>query len=99
MEQRGAAVGTMVRGCSLVRRAAVVAALGMFGAVGFPLPGAGPSPAAAAPPCTVSWSSSAGGEWHIGANWSGGQMPTPADDVCIDLPGDYWVILTGPAEI
>jgi len=36
--------------------------------------------------------------WNIGANWSGGTVPTASDDVVIDLPGTYVVdIINTPA--
>jgi hypothetical protein len=89
----------MVRAGSVARRTGVVAALGMIGAVGVPVPWAVPPPASATPSCTVSWVNPAGGQWDDGTSWSGGKMPTPADDVCIDHPGTYKVILAGATEI
>jgi hypothetical protein len=36
---------------------------------------------------TVSWINAAGGSWNTPANWSGGALPGPNDDVVIDLAG------------
>lgn len=38
---------------------------------------------------TISWINVAGGDWNIGANWSGGVVPTAADAAVIALPGTY----------
>lgn len=43
---------------------------------------------------TISWTNAAGGSWSVGSNWSGGVVPTAADDVVIALPGTY-AITTG----
>ena len=52
------------------------------------------APASAAePPCTVRWVNPAGGAWGDSASWSGGTVPGPLDDVCIDTPGTYRVTL------
>jgi hypothetical protein len=40
---------------------------------------------------TVSWINPAGGAWELGGNWSSGAVPGVADDVVIDLPGDFTV--------
>ncbi len=39
---------------------------------------------------TVSWVGGSG-DWNAPANWSGGALPGPADDVVIDLPGDLTI--------
>jgi hypothetical protein len=40
---------------------------------------------------TVSWTNTAGGNWSTAANWSGGVLPTAADDVLITAAGTYTV--------
>jgi len=39
----------------------------------------------------VSWAVNASGDWDVGANWSTGAVPGPADDACIDVPADITV--------
>ena len=41
---------------------------------------------------TISWINAAGGNWNVGANWSGGAVPAAADDAVIALPGTYDVL-------
>ncbi|MEM1055932.1 MAG: hypothetical protein AAGI52_10435, partial [Bacteroidota bacterium] len=41
--------------------------------------------------CTTSWTNAVGGDWNDAANWSGGAIPGPADDACVDLAGTYIV--------
>ncbi|HEY5428590.1 MAG TPA: hypothetical protein VIK04_05685 [Solirubrobacteraceae bacterium] len=41
---------------------------------------------------TISWINVAGGDWNVGANWSGGAVPTAADDAVIALPGTYDIL-------
>ncbi|MDH4044221.1 MAG: Ig-like domain-containing protein, partial [Gemmatimonadota bacterium] len=40
---------------------------------------------------TVAWINPAGGSWNVGANWSTGTVPSPADTAVIDLAGTYTV--------
>src|SRR4051812_38714060 len=37
---------------------------------------------------TINWSNMAGGDWDTLANWSGGQLPGPGDDVFITVPNN-----------
>ncbi len=41
----------------------------------------------------ISWNNAAGGNWNTAGNWSPAQVPTSADDVTIDLAGDYTVTI------
>jgi len=51
-----------------------------------------PSPAA-----TISWSGAGGDElWSNPANWTGGAVPTPDDDVVINVPGGVTVRMDAP---
>ena len=36
---------------------------------------------------TISWINAIGGSWNNAANWSGGALPGPSDDVVIDVAG------------
>ena len=36
---------------------------------------------------TISWINAIGGSWNNAANWSGGALPGPSDDVVIDIAG------------
>src|SRR5688572_30655474 len=38
-------------------------------------------------PAEVRWTNALGGNWAVPTNWSTGQVPGPADDAVIDLPG------------
>ncbi len=38
-------------------------------------------------PATVTWTNPQGGDWDTPGNWSSGSVPTPTDDVVINLPG------------
>jgi VCBS repeat-containing protein len=40
---------------------------------------------------TVNWVTNASGAWDVGANWSTGAVPGPADDACIDVPASITV--------
>ncbi|MFN8025839.1 MAG: hypothetical protein U0W40_05610 [Acidimicrobiia bacterium] len=53
------------------------------------------SPRAEALVCTKSWAAAVSGDWDTAANWTGGTVPTGADDVCIDVAGTYTVTMTG----
>lgn len=48
------------------------------------------SGSALAQPCTTSWAAPASGDWSDPANWTA-NVPGPADDACITLPGSYTV--------
>ena len=41
--------------------------------------------------CTDTWTNTAGGSWFNGANWSTGEVPSSADNVCITAAGNYEV--------
>ena len=61
--------------------------------------GAEMSAAAAPPVCTVSWRKAVAGKWEDPGAWDRGRVPTNADVVCIDRPGQYFVtVLQGVAS-
>ena len=47
------------------------------------------------PVITVTWTGKASGSWQDPANWSGGQVPGPANDVVIDGPAGIVVTYSG----
>lgn len=47
----------------------------------------------------IHWTAAVDGNWSDGANWSGGSMPAPGDNVFIDAVGDYTVTLDTDAEL
>ena len=58
-----------------------------------PLP-AETSAGAAVPPCSTSWTNSAGGDWATPSNWSAG-VPTSTSVACVTLGGTYTVSIAG----
>ncbi len=48
---------------------------------------------------TVFWTNPGGGSWNTATNWSGGTVPTAADDVHITMDGTYTVVLDVNATI
>jgi hypothetical protein len=52
------------------------------------------------PAATITWSGAGGDElWSNPANWTGGAVPTPEDDVVINMPGDVTVRMDAPNTI
>lgn len=48
----------------------------------------------------VSWDGDAqDGRWMTAANWSGNQLPTPDDDVVIDVPTSETIVLRGDVQV
>jgi len=47
----------------------------------------------------VTWTNTAGGDWSVGGNWSGGVAPAAADDALITLPGSYTVTQSGTSAV
>jgi hypothetical protein len=45
--------------------------------------------------CTDSWAKAESGAWSTPEDWSTGSVPAAADEVCITVPGEYAVTLTG----
>jgi fibronectin-binding autotransporter adhesin len=43
----------------------------------------------------IKWGSGTSGNWSLGSNWSGGIVPTGADDVTIDAAGSYTINVNG----
>lgn len=76
------------------RRVALVVATALLAPIGFVATTAAPS-GAALPACTTTWAAAVDGDWSDGTKWSGGTAPTATDHVCITVPGDYTVALTG----
>jgi hypothetical protein len=48
----------------------------------------------------IEWINPAGGFWDVAANWEGGVLPGPDDNVVIDVPGDILIVhRTGTSAI
>lgn len=55
---------------------------------------------AAALAADVPWTNPAGGDWNVGANWSGGSVPSASDTAVFDAQsGPYTVTVTGARSI
>ena len=51
-------------------------------------------------PATITWANpGSGGIWELGSNWSGGKVPTAADDVVINLTAASTVSFTRPGDV
>jgi len=48
---------------------------------------------------TVSWSSAVGGSWNTPGNWSTGVVPTSADTVFVNQPGNIQISLSGNVSV
>ncbi len=49
--------------------------------------------------CTESWAEAKNGSWSVAANWSPEKVPAASDEVCISVPGEYTVALTGSVSV
>ena len=49
--------------------------------------------------CSDAWLNPVAGSWNTAADWSTGSVPTASDNVCITVPGEYTVTLTGSASV
>jgi hypothetical protein len=47
----------------------------------------------------ILWTNSAGGNWHVAANWNPNQVPAAGDTAFITNRGDYTVILNADASV
>ncbi len=83
------------RGAAALAVAALALTAGVVGGSGV----AEASPAATAqgapPACTDTFTSTSGGDWFTGSNWSLGHPPSPSDVACINQAGTYTVTMNG----
>jgi hypothetical protein len=81
-----------------VAHRAIVVWLVVFGMFGVWALGGAARARADAPACDDSWTNGAGGDWGDPMNWSAG-VPDATMNVCITVPGNYTVMLTGSAAV
>ncbi len=48
---------------------------------------------------TIRWNGAISGDWEEPTNWDRGRVPAPGDEVIIDSPGAYAIVMTEPVEV